>query len=58
MTANGALPLNVRVLLEGEEEVGGEGIGEYVASKPAELKADFALVSDTELFAPGLPTFA
>ena len=28
----------------------------YVASKPAELKADFALVSDTELFAPGLPT--
>jgi acetylornithine deacetylase/succinyl-diaminopimelate desuccinylase-like protein len=28
----------------------------FVASKPAELKADFALVSDTELFAPGLPT--
>jgi acetylornithine deacetylase/succinyl-diaminopimelate desuccinylase-like protein len=51
-----ALPLNVRVLLEGEEEVGGEGIGAYVASKPADLKADFALVSDTELFAPGLPT--
>jgi acetylornithine deacetylase/succinyl-diaminopimelate desuccinylase-like protein len=51
-----ALPLNVRVLLEGEEEVGGEGIAEYVASKPADLKADFALVSDTELFADGLPT--
>lgn len=50
------LPLNVRVLLEGEEEVGGEGIAAYVASKPADLKADFALVSDTELFAPGLPT--
>jgi acetylornithine deacetylase/succinyl-diaminopimelate desuccinylase-like protein len=46
----------VRVLLEGEEEVGGEGIASYVASKPADLKADFALVSDTELFAPGLPT--
>jgi acetylornithine deacetylase/succinyl-diaminopimelate desuccinylase-like protein len=44
------------VLLEGEEEVGGEGIASFVASKPAELKADFALVSDTELFAPGLPT--
>ncbi len=27
-----------------------------MASKPADLKADFALVSDTELFAPGLPT--
>jgi acetylornithine deacetylase/succinyl-diaminopimelate desuccinylase-like protein len=56
LAANGKLPLNVRVLLEGEEEVGGEGIASFVASKPAELKADFALVSDTELFAPGLPT--
>ena len=56
LKAKGALPLNVRVLLEGEEEVGGEGIAAYVASKPADLKADFALVSDTELFAPGLPT--
>jgi len=56
LMAGGSLPINVRVLLEGEEEVGGEGIGKYVATKPAELKADFALVSDTELFAPGLPT--
>ena len=56
MAANGKLPLNVRVLLEGEEEVGGEGIAKFAASKPPELKADFALVSDTELFAPGLPT--
>jgi acetylornithine deacetylase/succinyl-diaminopimelate desuccinylase-like protein len=46
----------VRVILEGDEEVGGEGIAAFVASKPAELKADFSLVSDTELFAPGLPT--
>ena len=56
LATDGKLPLNVRVLLEGEEEVGGEGIAEYVASKPADLKADFALVSDTEMFAPGLPT--
>jgi acetylornithine deacetylase/succinyl-diaminopimelate desuccinylase-like protein len=56
MSANGKLPINVRVLLEGEEEVGGEGIEAFVASKPPELKSDFALVSDTELFAPGLPT--
>ncbi len=56
LAANGSLPLNVRVILEGEEEVGGEGIANFVASKPPELKADFALVSDTELFAPGLPT--
>jgi len=56
LAATGKLPLNVRVLLEGEEEVGGEGIATYVASKPAQLDADFALISDTELFAPGLPT--
>jgi acetylornithine deacetylase/succinyl-diaminopimelate desuccinylase-like protein len=56
MAANGKLPLNVRVILEGDEEVGGEGIADYVASKPPELKADFALISDTEMFAPGLPT--
>jgi acetylornithine deacetylase/succinyl-diaminopimelate desuccinylase-like protein len=56
LAANGGLPLNVRVLLEGDEEVGGEGIADYVASKPADLKSDFALISDTELFAPGLPT--
>jgi acetylornithine deacetylase/succinyl-diaminopimelate desuccinylase-like protein len=56
LAATGKLPINVRVILEGEEEVGGEGIEAFVASKPADLKADFALVSDTELFAPGLPT--
>ncbi len=56
MAANHALPINVRILFEGEEEVGGEGIEKYVASKPPDLKADFALVCDSELFAPGLPT--
>ncbi len=56
VATNHALPLNVRVLFEGEEEVGGEGIAKYVESKPADLKADFALVCDSELFAPGLPT--
>jgi acetylornithine deacetylase/succinyl-diaminopimelate desuccinylase-like protein len=53
---NNGLPVNVRCIFEGEEEVGGEGIADFVASKPPELKADFALVSDTELFAPDLPT--
>ena len=56
LAAHGSLPLNARVLFEGEEEVGGEGIASFVASKPPELAADFALVSDTEMFAPGLPT--
>src|SRR5208283_5356364 len=35
LAANRALPINVRVLFEGDEEVGGEGIAAYVASKPA-----------------------
>jgi acetylornithine deacetylase/succinyl-diaminopimelate desuccinylase-like protein len=52
----GKLPVNVRVILEGEEEVGGEGIANFVREHPEELKADFALVSDTEMFAPELPT--
>jgi acetylornithine deacetylase/succinyl-diaminopimelate desuccinylase-like protein len=55
-THGGRLPINVRVLLEGEEEVGGEGIARFVREHPEQLKADFALVSDTEMFAPGLPT--
>jgi acetylornithine deacetylase/succinyl-diaminopimelate desuccinylase-like protein len=52
----GALPVNVRVIVEGEEEVGGEGIAAFVREHGAELKADVALVSDTEMFAPELPT--
>lgn len=53
---DGKLPINVRVLFEGEEEVGGEAIEEYVKKHGDRLKADFALVCDTELFAPDLPT--
>ena len=52
----GKLPINMRVLYEGEEEVGGESIEKYVGENPARLKADFALISDTELFAAELPT--
>lgn len=54
--SGGKLPINVRIVLEGEEEVGGEGIGRFVREHPERLRADFALVSDTEMFAPDLPT--
>jgi acetylornithine deacetylase/succinyl-diaminopimelate desuccinylase-like protein len=53
---HGRLPINVKFLIEGEEEVGGEHIESYVASKPARLKADAAVICDTEMFAPELPT--
>src|SRR6266702_48577 len=52
----GKLPVNVRVIVEGEEEVGGEGIAAFVREHPGQLAADVALVSDTEMFAPDLPT--
>ncbi len=55
-SGNGKLPINVRLLLEGEEEVGGESIAKYIRENPAKLKSDFALVSDTEMYAPDLPT--
>lgn len=54
--AEGTLPVNVRMIAEGEEEVGGEAIAHFLRAHPERLKADVALVSDTDMFAPGLPT--
>ena len=56
VAGGGTLPVNVRVIVEGEEEVGGEGIAAFVREHGEELKADVALVSDTDMFAPELPT--
>ena len=53
---NGTLPCNVKFLIEGEEEVGGASIAKYVEQNPEKLKADVALVSDTALYAEGIPT--
>jgi acetylornithine deacetylase/succinyl-diaminopimelate desuccinylase-like protein len=53
---NGTLPLNVKFLIEGEEEIGGASIAKFVAENPHKLEADAALVSDTALYADGLPT--
>ena len=53
---NGTLPLNLKFLIEGEEEVGGESIAKYVEENPEKLKADVALVSDTEMYEDGMPT--
>ena len=56
VAGGGQLPVNLRVILEGEEEVGGEGIAKFVRDHGERLKADVALVSDTEMFAADLPT--
>src|SRR6516164_6717975 len=52
----GTLPVNIRFLVEGEEEVGGASIAKYVAENPERLSADVALVSDTAMYAEGTPT--
>ena len=56
VAGGGKLPVNVRIIVEGEEEVGGEGIARFVREHGDQLKADVALVSDTDMFAPDLPT--
>jgi acetylornithine deacetylase/succinyl-diaminopimelate desuccinylase-like protein len=56
LRTTGKLPVNVRFLIEGEEETGGEHIEHYVSGKPARLAADAAVICDTEMFAPELPT--
>lgn len=50
------LPLNVKFLIEGEEEIGGGSIAKFVPANRDKLKADVALVSDTALYAVGMPT--
>ena len=42
-------------MIEGEEEVGGANLETYVAENRDRLKCDYAVISDTSQFAPGIP---
>ncbi len=53
--AHGGLPINVTVLIEGEEEVGSENLEAWVQEHKALLKADICVISDTGQFDRGLP---
>ena len=53
---DGALPLNVKVCIEGEEEVGSGSLLALAEEKAEELKADHLIVPDFGLHAPGEPT--
>jgi acetylornithine deacetylase/succinyl-diaminopimelate desuccinylase-like protein len=55
LTVNGTLPVNVRVLIEGEEEAGGESIAHYVKTYPEHLKCDTALICDTHMPSREIP---
>jgi acetylornithine deacetylase/succinyl-diaminopimelate desuccinylase-like protein len=53
---NGALPLNVKFLIEGEEEIGSENLSQFLKENVKLLKCNAVLISDTSLFASGVPT--
>jgi acetylornithine deacetylase/succinyl-diaminopimelate desuccinylase-like protein len=53
---NGKLPINVKVLIEGEEEVGSVSLWNYVQKNREGLKADALIVSDTSMLAKGVPS--
>lgn len=52
----GRLPVNVKVIVEGEEEVGSVNLWEFVDSHRQQLKADALIVSDTAMLAKGIPS--
>ena len=54
--ALGKLPINVKVIIEGEEEVGSESLYEFVKGNKAKLQADALVVSDTGMLGPGVPS--
>ena len=53
---NGKLPINVKVLIEGEEEVGSVSLWDYVQNNKEKLKADALVVSDTSMLGKGVPS--
>src|SRR5271163_3406030 len=53
---NGKFPINIKVLIEGEEEVGSVSLWDYVQKHKAKLKADALVVSDTSMLAKGVPS--
>ncbi len=57
LAERGSLPVNVKFLVEGEEEAGGHAIDEYARQDGGKrLAADCVVISDTSLYAPGQPS--
>lgn len=51
-------PVNVKFLIEGEEEVGSESLEKFLRTDKDLLKCDAVLISDTSLYAKGIPTIS
>ena len=56
LAENGGLPANVVFVVEGEEEIGSPNLGAFLAENAGRLACDAVLISDTTMFAPGLPS--
>jgi acetylornithine deacetylase/succinyl-diaminopimelate desuccinylase-like protein len=56
MKQQGRLPVNVKVIIEGEEEVGSANLGRFVESERERLKADVVVISDSAMFDRGIPS--
>ena len=55
---NGDLPVNLDLVIEGEEEVGSQNLGKFLTDNRDALKCDVVLVSDTGMIAPKTPTIS
>jgi acetylornithine deacetylase/succinyl-diaminopimelate desuccinylase-like protein len=56
LSAEGELPVNLKYVIEGEEETGSMAIEEYIKSDGERLNGDVALISDTAMFSPETPS--
>jgi len=56
LSTRGKLPLNIIVLAEGEEEVGSDHLADFIQAHADQLKCDAVVISDSAMFAPGLPS--
>jgi acetylornithine deacetylase/succinyl-diaminopimelate desuccinylase-like protein len=55
MKVNGGLPINLKLVIEGEEEVGSENLAKFLRDRRSELDADVIVVSDTAMLGPDQP---
>lgn len=56
LETDGTLPINVKILIEGEEEIGSPNLAPFLRENKEKLQADVLVVSDSAMYAPGQPS--